>query len=357
MASEKLPDRMAAVVLEAPNHIKHECRLVPDTGPGEVLVRVRACALCGTDIHALRGLFKGVRLPVVLGHEFAGEVVALGEGVSGIPIGHRCCVENLIVCDECEFCRTGRPNLCTSLKSIGNTVDGAYAEYVAVPAACVVPMPDEVPFVVGSVMQTLATAYHAVRDVGGVRKGERVAIQGAGPIGLCALAVAKAEGAFVAISDTVEYRLEAARKMGADAVVNSLEKDFAARLDELTGGSGFDKVIEAVGGTQEITLAEACRIVKRNGTVVVMGVFAGDKIPIPAEDVRRLEIIIKGARGRYAGQFAECLELIAAGKIDIGPMLTHRVPLDRAVEGLEMMEDKQDGAIKVVLEPNGPSGG
>ena len=145
--------------------------------------------------------------------------------------------------------------------------------------------------------------------------------------------------------------------MGADAVVNPLEAGFAARLDELTGGAGFDKVIEAVGGTQEATLAEACRIVKRNGTVVVMGVFAGDRTPIPAEDVRRLEIVIKGARGRYAGQFAECLDLIAAGRIGLGPMLTHRMPLERAVEGLEMMEEKRGGAIKVILEPHGPPGG
>ncbi len=348
---------MAVVVLQEPNRITHEDRLVPDPGPGEVLIKVRACALCGTDIHAWRGLFAGVRLPVVLGHEFAGEAVALGEGVSDVPLGLRCCVENLITCGECEFCRSGRPNLCISLESIGNTIDGAYAGYVSVPAECVVPLPDGVPFDLGSVMQTLATAYHAVRDVGRVEKGDRVAIQGAGPIGLCALAVAKAEGAFAAVSDTVGYRLEAARAMGADAVVNPLEAGFAARLDELTGGAGFDKVIEAVGGTQEATLAEACRIVKRNGTVVVMGVFAGDRTPIPAEDVRRLEIVIKGARGRYAGQFAECLELIAAGRIDLGPMLTHRMPLERAVEGLEMMEEKRGGAIKVILEPHGPPGG
>ena len=354
MAPGQLPDRMAAVVLEAPNRIRSEDRLLPVAGPGEVLIRVRACALCGTDIHAWRGNFAGVRLPVVLGHEFAGEVV--GAGGEGLPLGFRCCVENLITCGACEFCRSGRPNLCTSLESIGNTLDGAYAEYVSVPAACVVPLPAGVSFEVGSVMQTLATAYHAVRDVGWIQEGDRVAIQGAGPIGLCALAVAKAEGAFVAISDTVGYRLEAARSMGADAVVNPAERDFAARLEELTGGAGFDKVIEAVGGSQDITLAEACRIVKRNGTVVVMGVFAGDKTPIPAEEVRRLEIVIKGARGRYAGQFAECLELIAAGRIDLGPMLTHRIPLERAVEGLEMMEEKKDGAIKVILEPNGPSG-
>ena len=143
---------------------------------------------------------------------------------------------------------------------------------------------------------------------------------------------------------------------GADAVVNPLEKDFAARLDELTGGGGFDKVIEAVGGTQTATLPEAVRIVKRNGTVVIMGVFAGEENPIPADEVRRLEIVIKGARGRYAGQFAECLALIDSGKLDISPMLTHRMPLEKAAQGLEMMEEKQDGAIKVILEPNGPSG-
>ena len=350
MNPENLPDRMAAVILEAPNRIISADRLLPEPGPGWALIRVRACALCGTDIHAWRGLFTGVRLPVVLGHEFAGEVA------SGDAAGLRCCVENLITCGECEFCRTGRPNLCTSLESIGNTVDGAYAEYVSVPEECIVPLPEGISFAVGSVMQTLATAYHAVRDVGEVRPGDRVAIQGAGPIGLCALAVAKSEGAFAAVSDTVGYRLEAALKMGADAVVNPLEKDFAARLDELTGGGGFDKVIEAVGGTQTATLAEAVRIVKRNGTVVIMGVFAGEENPIPADEVRRLEIVIKGARGRYAGQFAECLALIDAGKLDISPMLTHRMPLEKAVAGLEMMEEKQDGAIKVILEPNGPSG-
>lgn len=350
--SGQLPGRMAAVVLDAPNSIRKEDRPLPKAGPGEVIIKVRACALCGTDVHAWRGHFVGVKLPIVLGHEFAGEVV----GGEGLPLGLRCCVENLITCNVCEFCCSGRPNLCTSLESIGNTLDGAYAEYVSVPSGCVVPLPAGVSFEMGSVMQTLATAYHAVRDVGRVKEGDRVAIQGAGPIGLCALVVSKAEGAFVAISDTVGYRLEAARKMGADAVVNPKTRNFVSRNAELTGGGGFDKVIEAVGGSQDATLSEACRIVKRNGTVIVMGVFAGDKIPIPAEEVRRLEIIIKGARGRYAGQFDDCLELVASGRINIGPMLTSRIPLERVVDGLQMMEEKRGGAIKVILEPHGPSG-
>ncbi len=352
-----LPDRMAAMVLEEPNRIVADHRLIPETGPNDVLIKVRACALCGTDIHAWRGLFKGVNLPVVLGHEFAGEVIAVGGSVRDIGAGLRCCVENLITCGECEFCRSNRPNLCTSLQSIGNTLDGAYAEYVRVPAECVVRLPEGVSYAVGSVMQTMATAWHAVHDVGGVRAGERVAIQGAGPIGLCALAAAKAEGAFVAISDSVGYRLEAAREMGADAIVDITKESLAERAPEITGGAGFDKVIEAVGGTQDATLQEACRIVKRGGTVVVMGVFAGEQNSIPAEDVRRLEIVIKGARGRYAGQFAECLRMIETGKLNLEPMLTHRVPLEEAVEGLLMMEEKREGAIKVILEPNGPSGG
>ncbi len=343
------------MVLEEPNRIVADDRHIPEPGPGDVLIAVRACALCGTDIHAWRGLFKGVNLPVVLGHEFAGEVVAVGDRVRDIEPGLRCCVENLITCGECEFCRTNRPNLCTSLQSIGNTLDGAYAEYVRVPAGCVVPLPEGVSFSVGSVMQTMATAWHAVRDVGEVRKSDRVAIQGAGPIGLCALAAAKVEGAFVAVSDSVDYRLEAARKMGADAIVDITKENFGRRAPGLTGGAGFDKVIEAVGGTQDATLQEACRIVKRNGTVVVMGVFAGDRTSIPAEDVRRLEIVIKGARGRYAGQFAECLGMIEAGKLNLEPMLTHRLPLEETLEGLLMMEEKRDGAIKVILEPHGPS--
>jgi 2-desacetyl-2-hydroxyethyl bacteriochlorophyllide A dehydrogenase len=352
-----LPDRMSAMVLEEPNKITPDDRLIPEPGPEDVLIKVRACALCGTDIHAWRGLFKGVNLPVVLGHEFAGEVVTVGGDVRDIGTGLRCCVENLIVCGECEFCRSKRPNLCTSLQSIGNTLDGAYAEYVRVPAACVVPLPEGVSYAVGSVMQTMATAWHAVYDVGGVQKNDRVAIQGAGPIGLCALAAAKTEGAFVAISDSVDYRLEAARKMGADATLDITKESFGERTADLTEGAGFDKVIEAVGGTQDATLQEACGIVKRNGTVVVMGVFAGERNSIPAEEVRRLEIVIKGARGRYAGQFAECLRMIETGKLNLAPMLTHRVPLAQAVEGLLMMEEKQEGAIKVILEPNGPSGG
>ncbi len=351
----KLPDRMAAMVLEEPNRIVADDRLIPEPGPEDVLIKVRACALCGTDIHAWRGLFKGVNLPVVLGHEFAGEVIAVGEGVRNIKTGLRCCVENLIVCGECEFCRSDRPNLCTSLQSIGNTLDGAYAEYVRVPAECVVPLPAGVSFAVGSVMQTMATAWHAVQDVGEVKKGDWVAIQGAGPIGLCALAAAKVKGALIAISDAVDYRLEAARQMGADEVVDIARESLGQRAPDITGGAGFDKVIEAVGGTQDATLQEACRIVKRNGTVVVMGVFAGERNSIPAEDVRRLEIVIKGARGRYAGQFAECLGMIEAGKLNLDPMLTHLVPLERAVEGLLMMEEKREGAIKVILEPNGPS--
>ena len=352
----RLPDKMLSMVLRAPNQIAAEEIPLLQPGPDEVLVAVRACAQCGSDLHAYKGLHARVNPPRVLGHEFAGEVAAVGPGVHGTEVGTRCCVENHIPCGRCEYCRAARPNLCVAAESIGFTRDGAYAQFVLAPEHCIIPLPDEVSYPVGAVMQTMGVAYHAVRDVAQVRLNERVAIQGAGPIGLCALAVAKAAGAYVVQLDAVDYRLDAAKKMGADAVVNVFREDPVSRMGDLSQGRGFDKVIEAVGGNQDVTLQQASQLVKRGGLIVAVGTFGENKATLRIVEFKDREMTLKGSRG-HPRAFPHCIDLVRNGRVHLDPMLTHRIPLIEAEEGLRMMEEKRDEAIKVVLEPHGPADG
>jgi len=202
------------MVLVQPRKMVLEQRSVSMPVPDEILVAVRACAQCGSDLHGYLGRHSRVHPPRVLGHELAGEVVAVGRSIHGVEVGLRCCVENHIPCGRCEYCVIVRPNLCTASESIGFTRDGAYAQFVLAPGHCIIPLPEEVSFSVGAVMQTMGVAFHAVHDVAEVHLNDWVGIQGAGPIGLCALAVAKAAGAFVVQFDAVDYRLDAAKNGG-----------------------------------------------------------------------------------------------------------------------------------------------
>jgi 2-desacetyl-2-hydroxyethyl bacteriochlorophyllide A dehydrogenase len=323
---------------------------LPPIGPDEVLVQVKACSLCGSDLHAFLGQLPRIRFPRILGHEFAGVISQKGRDVSRWRVGQQvgCSVD--VTCETCAPCRQGRRNLCESLQAIGFERDGAYGEFVPVLQKNLHLLPESLSFEEASMIQTLTIAYNAVRRRGEVQVQDRLVILGCGPIGLCALAVAKASRAKVYMVDIVDYRLEAARAMGADETSNAAGEDVVKEILALGGGRGMDKVIEAAGEEQKATLVQATQLVKRGGRVVVAGTFAEDSAPIRINEIMSWELEIRGARGDL-DDFSARIDLVASGKISLRRMITHRIGLEEVEKGLRLMMARGEKLIKVILNP------
>jgi L-iditol 2-dehydrogenase len=341
-----------AAVLYGPEDMRIEQVDVPSIGPNDALIQMKACALCGSDLSGYLGKHGRVVYPRILGHEFSGVIAKLGQKVTGFSEGQRVCCDPDIRCGTCDLCRQGRGNLCVTLKTQGFDIDGAYSEYVKVHQDNLYPIPDNTSFEDTSLVQTLGVAYSAVKRRGEVLFNDYLLIIGCGPIGLSSLLFAKAAGAYVIITDTVGYRLEMAKELGADEVINAENADIVESVLRLTQGKGVDKVIEAVGGQQDVTLRQCTQAVKRGGLVVLVGTFAGNKATLRATEFKDRELEMRGSRA-YIGWYAfpEIIQLIASGKINVSRMITHRLKLAEAEKGLKLMQDKQEKVMKVVISP------
>ncbi|HET7596250.1 MAG TPA: alcohol dehydrogenase catalytic domain-containing protein [Burkholderiales bacterium] len=343
---------MKATVLHGAADLRHETVADPAPDAGEVIVRVEACSICGSDLHGFHGKHPRLVFPRILGHEFSGEVVALGSGVRDIPTGTRVCCDIDIHCGACGPCLDGRTNICDKLRTLGFDRDGGYAQYVAVPAVNLYPLPESVTYDQAAAVQVLGIGYHAVAHRVRPRSGERVAVIGAGPVGLGAALVAKALGAEVTVFEPLSYRLAMARKLGVERALNPLDIDLRGEVLALTGGRGFDKVVECVGGFQEKTVQMAVDLVKRGGQITIVGTFPENRATIPIAYIKDREIDINCSRGNFQA-FAPCLELIASGAVNPDRYISHRLPLTQAVDALRLLETRDVEAHKIVLHPQG----
>jgi 2-desacetyl-2-hydroxyethyl bacteriochlorophyllide A dehydrogenase len=315
----------------------------PKAGPGEVLVRVRACGICGSDLHFYHGALPAAPT-VPPGHEYAGEVAGLGEGVTGFEVGQRVAVEPLRYCRECAYCRTGRYQLCPKRVLMGTFFPGAMAEYVPVPAYGLYPLPETVDFEVGALAEPLAVAVHGLHIVDLVM-GEKVLVMGSGTIGLLAIMAARAAGAGEILATYRHaHQGEAAEAAGATQVLKDSEM---GRLE------GVDVVVETVGGAAP-TLSQALGIVRPAGRVSVLGLFTQ-----PAQ-INALGLMLKEARivggitycrPGMASDFDTALRILAADPEKARALITHRFPLDEAAEAFRTASDKSNGSIKVQLAP------
>jgi len=341
---------MKAMILHGGGDLRYETVPDPAPEPGEVVVKVHACSICGSDLHAFHGKHPRLTFPRILGHEFAGEIVALGAGMEKFRVGQRVCCDIDFACGVCGPCRDGRSNICEKLRTMGFDRDGAYAEYALVPDFNLYPLPDSVSYDQASAVQVLGISYHAVTDRVRPKAGEKIAVIGAGPIGLGAALVARLMGAEVTITDILDYRLAKARELGIASAVDAKNGSARERALELTGGRGFDKVIECVGGLQERTVTDAVAMVKRGGQITVVGTFPENKATIPIAYIKDREIDLNFSRGNFQA-FAPCLELVSSGKIDPNRYISHRFPLARAEEALKLLETRDVEAHKIVLHP------
>jgi threonine dehydrogenase-like Zn-dependent dehydrogenase len=341
---------MKATILHGGADLRYETVPDPTPGPNDAIVRVHACSICGSDVHAFHGKHPRLTFPRILGHEFAGEIVAVGPKLEDFRVGERVCCDIDFPCGQCGPCSEGRSNICEKLRTMGFDRDGAYAEYARVPAFNLYRLPGNVTYDQASAVQVLGISYHAVAHRVKPKPGERVAVIGAGPIGLGAALIAQLMGAEVTITDILDYRLGMAHALGLPHAMNAREGDMRARALDATGGRGYDKVIECVGGLQERTVTDAVGMVKRGGQITVVGTFPENRATIPIAYIKDREIDLNFSRGNFQA-FAPCLELIGSGRIDPERYISHRFPLARAQDALKLLEARDVEAHKIVLHP------
>lgn len=341
---------MRAAVVRAPGEVVLVERPTPRVGPGQALIRVASVSLCGTDLRMFAGhAHSRIRLPTTPGHEFGGTVTAVGPGVT-IPIGTPVAVESNISCGECRWCREGRDNICTDYRVFGESemLPGACAEYVLTPADRLHELPPEVPVHLGALVQPLAIAMHAV-DRANLPENPVVAIVGAGPIGLGVAMIAKARGARTIVVDIEPRRLEFARRIGADVVVDATESDAAEWAVE-HAPSGIHACFEAVGGEQSRTFTDAVAAVGRGGRIVVIGSFSIPDLPLPVRLLKYGELEIVGTQG-HPGTYPGVIDLMRVGGLAAQDLVTHRLPLSQIADAYRLLSDKSLGAMVVLLEP------
>jgi 2-desacetyl-2-hydroxyethyl bacteriochlorophyllide A dehydrogenase len=336
---------MTAAVLHGPGDVRLERLDRPEAGPGEVLIRIQACGVCGTDAALYRGEYPA-RVPVVIGHEFSGEVAGAGEGVAAFHPGDRVTVDPNVVCHACEYCRGGREHLCEKVSSMGVHRDGADAEYCVMPAGNVYALPESVSFEAAAFCEPLACAVHGL-DLAGVRLGDTVLVLGSGGMGnLIAQCARDAGAARVVVSEPIGVRRERALENGATDVLDPGTQDVQREIRRLTR-IGADVVIEAAGNPA--AQASCPSLVRKGGTVVWFGVAPQDrKVEVSPFWINENELRILGS---YNNQFAtaRAVRLLAEGRVRVDNLVSHRLPLRDYPEVFRLFGGKDTLKLMVTM--------
>jgi len=341
-----------AIVYDDPRKIVVKDVPKPRVGPRDLLMKVKAAGICGSDLEMARGNRPDVVPPRIPGHEVAGEVTEAGGQTTRFQVGDRVVVEPIISCGTCRNCRVGRYNVCKELKFVGVHIDGAFAEYLAIPEQRAYKIPDHLSYEEAAVLEPTAVGVHIIKRAK-VSLGDTVVILGAGPIGLQTGQAAKNRGAgYLMMTDVLDYRLEIAKKLAADLVINSAEEDLLQRVNEVTDGEGADVVIEAVGKSE--TILQTMDLVRVGGRILLAGLsverFATDP---PTFWMRQLlkEVTIETSRSYAAGNWDAAIKLVSRGAINCEALVTHRFPLDQASRAYEVADRKLENSMKVLFTP------
>lgn len=325
---------------------------VPEIGAGDVLVRVKACSICGSDVHGIDGS-TGRRIPpIVMGHEASGVIEKVGENVKAYKPGDRVTFDSTVYCGSCYYCRRGEINLCNDRKVLGVSCDdyrlhGAFAEYVAIPQHILYPLPEEVSFERAAMVEPLSIAFHAIRRSPVLLNSSAIVV-GAGMIGLLIIQLLKINGCGKIIAaDVVADKLEMAKKFGADEVINSNDTDVASRVYELTSGRGADIAFEAVG--IEPTVKSAIMSLRKGGTLTLVGNLA-PSVNIPLQVVVTRQLTLNGSCAS-SGEYPDCLDLIASGKVDVDSFISGIGTLDNGADWFKRLYEREPGLMKVILKP------
>ena len=324
---------------------------MPAVGAGEVLIRVGACGICGSDVHGYDGS-SGRRIPpIVMGHEAAGRIAALGAGVTGLAEGDRVTFDSTIYCGACGYCRRGEVNLCDHRQVLGVSCGdysraGAFAEFVTVPARVVYKLPESISFAEAAMLEAVAVAIHAV-SLAEISAESTALVVGAGTIGVLILQALRAAGCRrVSVSDVDATRLKMAKELGA-ADVLSAKEDTVAHILQRTGGAGVDVAMEAVGRNETVSAAIAS--VRKGGTVVLVGNISPD-VTLPLQKVVTRQIRLQGSCAS-AGEYPQAISLMASGAIRVKPLITAVAPLADGPQWFERLYAREPNLLKVVLTP------
>jgi alcohol dehydrogenase len=348
---------MKAAVFAGPGRIVLDEKPIPTAGPGDAVVKITTTTICGTDIHILKGEFP-VTPGRIIGHEPVGVISELGPGVTGYALGQRVIVGAITPCGQCNPCLDGQQSQCGGHAvggwRFGNTIDGCQAEYVRVPFAManLAPIPDGLTDEQVLMCPDIMSTGFGGAESGHIRIGDAVAVFAQGPIGLCATVGAKMRGASrIIVVDALPERLAMARRLGADHTINYLELNPVDEIMRLTGGRGVDVAIEALGTQQ--TFESCLRALKPGGTLSSVGVYSG-KLSLPVDafaaglgDHRLVTTLCPGGKERMR----RLMNVVASGRIDLGPLVTHRFKLDQIEEAYDLFAHQRDGVLKVAITP------
>ena len=343
---------MKALVYTKPYSFEYCDFPEPSAGADDVLIRVKACGICGSDVQGSTGKTGRRMPPLIMGHEAAGIVEATGKNVNGFKKGERVCFDSTVYCNSCEQCRAGFYNRCESREVLGvSTTDfkrhGAFAEYVAVPWWIVSKIPDQLSFVHATLLEPVSIGVHAANRAP-LSSADSVVVIGAGTIGLFILQAVRLKGAGkVIVSDINEFRLDVAKKLGADEILNPEKSNLKESVFERTGNKGANVTLEAVGYAS--TFQDAISVTKMGGHIVAVG-----NLEKMAEfDLQEFITSELTFTGSYAssGEFRDCIELVASGKINVEPLISDVLPLEDGAWAFERLLKAEENLLKIVLEP------
>jgi L-iditol 2-dehydrogenase len=350
-----MKDKMKAASLHAPGDLRYEEVDIPEIGPKEVLIKVKAAGNCGSDLQRImtEGTYS---FPCVPGHEFSGVIAETGKDVADFKPDDRVTVAPLIPCMKCEWCLQGQYNLCEDYDYLGSRSDGAFAEYVKAPAANLVKLPNEVGFEDGSVTDPAAVALHAIKRGGGVAPGETVVVLGAGPIGMLACQWSALMGAGKVIAtDVFDEKLETVLGLGADISINSKNEDVVSRIIEETGAKGADVIIETAGSIE--THRQSLLAARKRGRIIHIGRAYSDML-FPDEVFTRIfrkELSVHGAVNSnfspHDHEWRTVVKYISEGRLKIKPLISHRLPLKVIADTFRKMYNKEIVYNKIIFSP------
>jgi len=343
---------MKAIVYEGPGKLVVKEVPKPQVGPNDALIKVRAAGICGSDLEMARGNRPDVIPPRIPGHEVAGEVAKTGSQVTRFQAGDRVVVEPILSCGQCRNCRVGRHNICKELRFVGVHTDGAFAEFLVMPERRVYKIPEQFSYEEAAVLEPTAVGVHVVKRAK-ISPGDSVVILGAGPIALQIAQVARSAGAdYIIMTDVLDYRLELARKLAADLVINSRKEDPLPYVNQVTDGEGADVIIEAVGLSK--TILQTMDLVRVGGRILIAGLSVERFITEPPTFwMRQLlkEVTIETSRSYAADDWAVAIKLATRGDVNCKALVTHKFPLDEALRAYEVADKKLENSVKVLFIP------
>ncbi len=343
---------MKSLVLEKYNEFTLRESEIPELKPGWVLIEVKACGICGSDVHGMDGSTGRRQPPVIMGHEASGIIHEVAAGVSGWKTGDRVTFDSTISCGECDYCRKGDINLCDNRRVLGVSCNeyrqnGAFAEFVAVPAHILYAIPENISFEQAAMIEAVSVAVHAVK-ISEVKPGDVAVVIGCGMIGLLCIQALKAAGSKKVIAiDLVTEKLKLAEELGADLALRSDDPELMGKIQYETANRGADLVMEVVGIESTVNLA--VDFTRKGGTITLVGNLSAE-VKFPLQKVVTRQLKVQGSCAS-AGEYPLCLELISSGKIKVDQLISKVAPLEDGNEWFQRLYNKEAGLMKVILKP------